>query len=68
MPIFGFEVPQACEGVSDQSILNPENTWEDKGQFNAKLKELAESFVENFKKKNFAEGADADVLAGAPKL
>ena len=68
LPIFGFKVPQSCEGVSDQSILNPENTWDDKAQFSAKLKELAESFVQNFKDKKFAEGASADVLAGAPKL
>ena len=68
LPIFGFKVPQSCEGVSDQSILNPENTWSDKAQFSAKLKELAESFVQNFKDKKFAEGASADVLAGAPKL
>jgi len=68
LPIFGFKVPQSCEGISDQSILNPENTWEDKAQFSAKLKELAESFVQNFNDKKFAEGASADVLAGAPKL
>ena len=68
LPIFGFKVPQSCEGVSDQSILNSENTWDDKAQFSAKLKELAESFVQNFKDKKFAEGASADVLAGAPKL
>ena len=68
LPIFGFKVPQSCEGVSDQSILNSENTWEDKAQFSAKLKELAESFVQNFNDKKFAEGASADVLAGAPKL
>ena len=68
LPIFGFKVPQSCEGVSDQSILNSENTWDDKAQFSAKLKELAESFIQNFNDKKFAEGASADVLAGAPKL
>lgn len=68
LPIFGFKVPQSCQGVSDQSILNPESTWDDKAQFSAKLRELAESFVQNFKDKGFENGADAQVLAGAPKL
>ena len=66
LPIFGFQVPQSCSTVSDQSILNPENTWDDKAQFAAKSKELAEAFIENFKK--FEAGADAEVLQGAPKL
>jgi phosphoenolpyruvate carboxykinase (ATP) len=66
LPIFGFQVPQSCATVSDQNILNPENTWDDKAQFAAKSRELAEAFVENFKK--FEAGADAEVLKGAPKL
>ena len=68
LPIFGFQVPQSCEGVSDQNILNPEATWEDKAQFAAKSKELAEAFLQNFKDKGFEKGADAQVLKGAPKL
>ena len=68
LPIFGFGVPQSCAGVSDQAILNPENTWEDKAQFAAKSKELAEAFLQNFKDKGFEKGADAQVLKGAPKL
>ena len=66
LPIFGFQVPQSCATISDQGILNPENTWDDKAQFAAKSKELAEAFIENFKK--FEAGADAEVLKGAPKL
>ena len=68
LPIFEFGVPQSCAGVSDQAILNPENTWEDKAQFAAKSKELAEAFLQNFKDKGFEKGADAQVLKGAPKL
>ncbi|MDO5607679.1 MAG: phosphoenolpyruvate carboxykinase (ATP) [Capnocytophaga sp.] len=66
LPIFGFQVPQSCATVSDQSILNPENTWDNKADFAAKSKELAESFIENFKK--FEEGANAELMKGAPKV
>lgn len=68
LPIFGFQVPQSCEGVSDQSILNPENTWDDKAQFAAKSKELAEAFLQNFKDKGFEKGADPEVVKGAPRV
>ncbi len=48
-PYFGVSVPTACEGVPSE-LLIPANTWEDKGAYEAKAKELAKSFVENFKK------------------
>ena len=31
-PVFGFDVPQACEGVPEE-ILNPANSWKDKDQY-----------------------------------
>lgn len=49
-PIFGFEVPQDCPGISSKEVLNPKNTWKDKGAYDAKAKELAKLFHENFKK------------------
>lgn len=68
LPIFGFQVPQSCNTISDQSILNPENTWQSREKFLEKLRELAEAFKENFDKKKFAEGTTGEVLEGAPKL
>ena len=48
-PYFGVAVPTSCEGVPAE-LLIPANTWEDQAAYEAKAKELAKSFVENFKK------------------
>ncbi|MEE0060577.1 MAG: phosphoenolpyruvate carboxykinase (ATP), partial [Acutalibacteraceae bacterium] len=48
-PYFGVSVPTTCPGVPDE-LMVPANTWEDKDAYAAKAKELAASFVENFKK------------------
>ena len=63
-PVFGVEVPTAVEGVPSE-ILIPENTWEDKAAFNEKVKTLANSFVENFKKYTTAS---AEIVEAGPKL
>lgn len=47
--IFGFEIPQALHDV-DSHILNPRNTWTDKAAYDAQYQQLAEMFVNNFKK------------------
>jgi len=48
-PVFNFKIPKAVTGV-DSSILNPQNTWNDKDAYAAALKKLAEKFANNFKK------------------
>ena len=63
-PVFGVEVPTAVEGVPSE-ILIPENTWEDKAAFNEKVKTLANSFIENFKKYTTAS---AEIVEAGPKL
>jgi phosphoenolpyruvate carboxykinase (ATP) len=47
-PIFGFKVPTQCPGVPPK-ILDPKNTWQDKGQFDRASRDLAEKFREHFK-------------------
>jgi phosphoenolpyruvate carboxykinase (ATP) len=63
--IFGLAVPLACPGVPD-GLLNPRDTWDDKDAYDHKAQYLAEAFLKNFEK--FAALANAEILAGAPKL
>jgi phosphoenolpyruvate carboxykinase (ATP) len=62
-PVFGVLIPKKCPGVPSE-ILNPRNTWKDKGDYDKKAKELARKFVENFKK--FSHLAKNEILAAAP--
>ncbi|MEH6944669.1 phosphoenolpyruvate carboxykinase (ATP), partial [Bacillus sp. JJ722] len=47
--IFGLEIPQHVPGVPDD-VLQPSKTWQDKAAYEAKAKELAQQFRENFAK------------------
>lgn len=62
--VFGLNMPTSCPNVPDE-ILSPKNTWEDKEAYDAKANELANAFNENFEK--FADYANEEILAGAPK-
>ncbi len=48
-PIFGFQVPQSCNGVPP-NVLNPAESWRDREQYMLKCRQLASRFVDNFKK------------------
>jgi len=63
--VFGFAIPDYCENVPSE-ILNPANSWEDKNEYEIKLKQLASLFISNFKK--FEDGADKDVVNAGPKV
>lgn len=63
-PVFGVDMPVSCPEVPSE-ILNPRNTWKDKDAYDAKATRLAQAFTKNFEK--FAEYANDEIMAGAPK-
>ncbi len=61
---FAFAIPTACPGVPSQ-LLDPRGTWSDGTAYDAKARELAARFNENFVQ--FADHVDEEVRAAAPR-
>lgn len=61
-PIFGVAVPRAVPGVPSQ-MLDPRRTWRDAAAYDAKARELAARFRENFRQ--FGDVA-AEIRAAGP--
>ncbi|MEN9684248.1 MAG: hypothetical protein RLZZ28_34 [Bacteroidota bacterium] len=64
-PVFGMMMPLGCPEVPKE-ILNPRNTWSDTAAYDAKCKDLATQFVQNFEK--YASGVTKEILEAAPKI
>jgi phosphoenolpyruvate carboxykinase (ATP) len=64
-PVFGMMIPASCPGVPAE-ILNPRSTWADTAAYDAKSKDLATQFVQNFEK--YASGVSEEILQAAPKI
>jgi phosphoenolpyruvate carboxykinase (ATP) len=64
-PVFGFQVPTACEGVP-ANILDPAGSWPSREEYMKKYKQLASRFVENFKK--FEASCPPEVVQAGPKV
>lgn len=65
LPTFNFQIPKTCTGVPSE-ILNPRNTWANKEEYDAKAKELAIKFKENFRK--YESQASEDIKNAAPTI
>ena len=63
-PYFGVQVPTSCPGVPDEQMIPAKQWGDDQAGYEKKAKELAHSFVENFKKYTHMP---ADVVAAGPK-
>jgi len=48
-PIFGFEMPLECPDVPAE-VLDPSSSWSNGNEYDKKYKQLAQRFIENFKK------------------
>ncbi|MBO4342861.1 MAG: phosphoenolpyruvate carboxykinase (ATP), partial [Clostridia bacterium] len=66
IPYFNFEIPTVLEGV-DTGILDTRDTYADASEWDAKAKDLAGRFINNFKKYEGNEAGKALVAAG-PQL
>lgn len=64
-PIFGLFIPKDCPNVPNE-ILDPINTWEQKGHYISKSIQLAHSFHLNFEK--FASEASEQIIEGGPLI
>ncbi len=64
-PIFGLFMPKYCPGVPTE-MLDPMNTWLQKGAYISKSIALAHSFHLNFEK--FASQASDQIMEGGPLI
>lgn len=64
-PIFGFQIPIKVEGVPSK-LLIPRYTWEDAHEYDRKAQQLAQMFVDNFKK--YEGQASEDLKKAAPRV
>jgi len=64
-PVFGFEVPLEAPGVP-RELLDPRETWADKGAYDRQAQRLAALFQENFQK--YADGVSEAVRRAGPRV
>ncbi len=64
-PIFGLHMPKYCKNVPSE-MLDPMNTWLQKGAYVSKAIQLAHSFHLNFDK--FINQASDEIMHGAPLI
>jgi phosphoenolpyruvate carboxykinase (ATP) len=63
--LFGFEVPVAVPGV-ESKLLDPRSTWSDPAAYDAKARELAQMFRDNFE--SFRADAGDTIAAAGPRV
>ena len=65
--LFHILVPRSCPGVP-ADILNPCNTWQDKGAFSIRAQKLASDFRTHFEKAYGDKGIDPAVRSQCPGM
>jgi phosphoenolpyruvate carboxykinase (ATP) len=64
-PVFGVEVPTSVPGVPSE-VLRPRDTWSDPAAYDAKARDLAAMFAENFE--HYAAGVPEAVRHAGPRV
>ncbi|UFH58190.1 phosphoenolpyruvate carboxykinase (ATP) [Sulfurovum mangrovi] len=67
LPIFNLSIPKTLEGVKDNKVLNPRETWANKEEYDAMLNKLAGMFQENFHRYD-GNGGEFDFASAGPQL
>ncbi|MFH1452636.1 MAG: phosphoenolpyruvate carboxykinase (ATP) [Armatimonadota bacterium] len=63
--LFHIMVPKSCDGVPPE-ILNPQNTWTDKGAYTERAEKLSDEFKKSFDKSYGSKNIDKKVAAQCP--
>ncbi len=66
LDIFNLAIPKTLVGV-DTAVLNPRNTWENKEDYDAMLRKLANMFKENFSRYD-DNGGEFDYSSAGPQI
>ncbi len=64
-PVFGFSVPKSCPEVPPE-VLQPWSSWPSRAEYDKRYKDLAQRFLENFKK--FEDGTPREVVEAGPRV
>ncbi len=64
-PVFGFDVPARCPDVPSE-ILDPSSSWPGKAEYSKKYKQLAERFIDNFRK--FEDHSPHELVEAGPHV
>ncbi|MCC6619568.1 MAG: phosphoenolpyruvate carboxykinase (ATP) [Chloroflexi bacterium] len=64
-PVFGVEVPTSVPGVPSE-VLQPRGTWSDSAEYDAKARQLAAMFTDNFRA--YADGVSEGARGAGPKV
>ncbi|MDD3592404.1 MAG: phosphoenolpyruvate carboxykinase (ATP) [Sulfurovum sp.] len=67
LSIFNLRIPKTLDGVEDDKVLNPRETWENKEEYDAMLMKLAGMFQKNFHRYD-GNGDEFDFASAGPQL
>ncbi len=64
---FNLSIPKMLDGVYNNKVLNPKNTWDDKEAYTQTLHKLAGMFIKNFSRYD-GHGDEFDFSGAGPQL